>query len=190
MTFPLMTLVHQDNVLIDQHGNARLADFGLLSILPDSITSSSSGGAGAYQWMSPELFDPNRFGLKNTRRTKSSDCYALGMTTYEVLSGHFPFPSFAGLRVVAEVLNDVRPRRPQGAGGGWFTDDVWEILEHCWNPEPGDRPSVDCVLQCLEKASKMWTLSPLIVEGPQVADLSAITLSELTIRGPSAETTT
>jgi len=33
--------------------------------------------------MSPELLDPDRFGI-NCRPTKQSDCYALGMVVYEV----------------------------------------------------------------------------------------------------------
>jgi len=37
--------------------------------------------------MSPELLDPERFGMpesENNRPTKQSDCYALGMVIYEV----------------------------------------------------------------------------------------------------------
>ena len=34
--------------------------------------------------MSPELLDPEMFGLDNNRPTKQSDCYALGMVVYEV----------------------------------------------------------------------------------------------------------
>ena len=42
---------------------------------------------GTYRWMSPELLDPERFGMSATgdnRPTKQSDCYALGMVIYEV----------------------------------------------------------------------------------------------------------
>ena len=48
--------------------------------------ASTSGGKpkGTYRWMSPELFDPARFGLPKVRLTKESDCYALGMVIYEV----------------------------------------------------------------------------------------------------------
>ena len=34
--------------------------------------------------MSPELYDPERFGATDDRPTKQSDCYALGMVVYEV----------------------------------------------------------------------------------------------------------
>ena len=44
-------------------------------------------GGGTRRWMSPELLDPERFGMpesENNRPTKQSDCYALGMVIYEV----------------------------------------------------------------------------------------------------------
>ena len=41
-------------------------------------------GGGTLLWMSPELLDPVRFGITDSRPTKQSDCYALGMVVYEV----------------------------------------------------------------------------------------------------------
>ena len=40
--------------------------------------------SGTTWWMSPELLDPDRFGITDYRPTKRSDCYALGMVVYEV----------------------------------------------------------------------------------------------------------
>jgi len=37
--------------------------------------------------MSPELLDPEQFGISDGRPTKQSDCYALGMVVYEVREG-------------------------------------------------------------------------------------------------------
>ena len=42
----------------------------------------------------------------------------------------------------------------------WFTDEVWEILERCWAPQQGDRPNIEDVLQCMEKASRSWMPPP------------------------------
>jgi len=39
---------------------------------------------GTTRWMSPELLDPDRFEFPDSRPTKQSDCYALGMVVYEV----------------------------------------------------------------------------------------------------------
>ena len=121
--------------------------------------------------MSPELFDPEKFGLKDSRRTKRSDCYALGMVIYEVLSRRVPFHQHADFAVVVRVGKGERPGRPQGEEGGWFVDDVWSTLERCWEPSPCDRPSVKDILPCLERISKSWTSrSPQRAASPPTID--------------------
>lgn len=151
-----------DNILIDDGCNARIADFGMLATSDSSNTSLNEGGSS--RWMSPELLDPDAFGLEGVHRTKPSDCYALGMVIYEVLSGQLPFYRSTKFAAASKVLRGERPERPQGVG--WFTDGIWEILENCWKHQPSDRPSVDNVLNPLEVASNSWT--PL--EGPQGVD--------------------
>lgn len=80
--------------MIDQNGQARLADFGLLTFVSDPTNPTNSGSstnAGTTRWMSPELLHPEEFGFKHSRPTEKSDCYALGMVILEVLSGAPPF---------------------------------------------------------------------------------------------------
>jgi len=151
------------NILIDQGGCARLADFGLLTIVSDSTyhtSSSTPKSAGTTRWMSPELLDPDRFGHEDGRATKESDCYALGMVILEVLSGKPPFPKCNGMVVMRKVVEGERPGRPQRREV-WFTDDLWEILEQCWLPRPERRPAIGAVLQCLERGSTAWQPLPL-----------------------------
>ena len=113
--------------------------------------------------MSPELLDPES---QDHHQTKHSDCYALGMVMYEVLSGQVPFYRHANLVIPWKVVGGYRPERPQGAEGMWFTDDVWGLLERCWVPQPGDRPSIEGVLQRLEKISESWTPPPPSLASP------------------------
>ena len=186
-----MTLIFQDNILIDQDCNARLADFGLITI-SDSTSTTLRGGT--YRWMSPELHDQETPGLRTRLRTESSDCYALGMVVYEVLSGSVPFYGYHVAAAVMAVLRGERPKRPET---GWFTDEVWNIVEHCWKPESGDRPSVSCVLQRLEEASGSWTpsLSSMTVvlrEAPPVRSYSGSVIgggTEVTHSGQPSEST-
>ena len=89
----------QANILVNQSFRACLADFGLSTIIGierraaanPSLTSMTSKtslmsftAGGTPRWMSPELLDPDRFGITDCRPTKQSDCYALGMVVYEV----------------------------------------------------------------------------------------------------------
>jgi len=138
------------NILIGRTGQAYLADFSLLTIVSDQSTIISSWvDGGTIRWMSPELLDPERFGLKGSRPTKQSDCYALGMVVYEVLSGQTPFASSAAPVVIRMILDGKRPGRPRGEEGELFTDATWEVLELCWKPRPSDRASVRAVLLSL-----------------------------------------
>ena len=108
--------------------------------------------------MSPELLDPEKFGFRDSRTTKESDYYALGMVIFEVLSGQAPFAGDRDFVVVRKIVDGERPRRPEEA---WFTNDIWGILESCWVPKPQDRPSLEAVLRCLEKESASWTPHPV-----------------------------
>jgi hypothetical protein len=166
-----LTEIVQANILIDEAGHARLADFGLLAIISDATSHASSSlsiRGGTCRWMSPELLCPENFGLKDSRPTKSSDCYALGMVIYEVLSGQLPLSHYVGYTVVVKVLEGQRPRWPQGVGGMYA--DVQEVLECCWKPNPEDRPKIEDVLLCLEGASRIWTPPPWMVENLPTAD--------------------
>ena len=136
--------------MINHNGHACIADFGLLTIVSDQETfllvTCTEGGT--IPWMSPELLDPERFGFEEFRLTKESDCYALGMVIYEVLSGRTPFNW--SLALAGKITNGERPTRPQGVQGEWFGDSLWEMLEGCWKAQPKDRPSVKTVLEGLQ----------------------------------------
>ena len=143
----------EGNILVNNHGHACIADFGLLTIIPDRtsfISTISHLEGGTIRWMSPELLNPEPFGLEDSCPTTESDCYALGMVVYEVLSGQVPFALWKGTVVILKVMEGKRPERPRGTQGAWFTDRLWEVLELCWEHQPRDRPSLKTLLRCLE----------------------------------------
>ena len=155
----VLFIIIKANILIDKDHHARLADFGLLTITSDSTNfapSSSHMTSGTMRWMSPEILDPDLFGFKDSRPTKESDCYALGMVVLEVLSGRPPFTPDKDFIVIRKVIDGERPGRPEGPEGAWFTDDLWRMLELCWEVRPNSRPSIEAVLECLERVSGAW----------------------------------
>ncbi len=81
-----MHIVHRDikpgNILIDQNGSARLADFGQADIL---ATNAYAQGAGTFAYMAPEDF------LPDARSDAQSDIWAVGVTLYEMLVGSRPY---------------------------------------------------------------------------------------------------
>ena len=146
----------QANILINDNGHACLTEFGLLMMVPDQSTDASPHmDGGTTRWMSPELLDPKGFGLREGQRTKESDCYALGMVIYEILSGQAPFAPLRPFEVILRVMKGLRPERPKGEAGVLFTDDIWRTLELCWKQRPSERISAKVVLQRLEKSSPL-----------------------------------
>jgi hypothetical protein len=139
------------SILIDQTGHVRLAVFGPPMIVRDPtnvLTLTTYPQDSSARWMSPELIDPQQFGLQHSHPTRSSDCYALAMVIYETISGNVPFHEDADLTVFVKVLQGRHPPR-----GTKFREDLWEMLGRCWESQPSSRPSIGDVLQYLEVLS-------------------------------------
>ena len=137
------------NILIDQNGHARIADFGFTTIALDSanpMASSSGTNAGTVRWMSPELLCSELSDSKEARPTKASDCYALGMVILEVFSGEIPFARHSHFIVLYKVGKGEPPERPAGT---WTTDNLWTTLKRCWSLHPKDRPTAEVILETL-----------------------------------------
>ena len=142
---------YKRNIMIDDNGCAVVAGFGLITLVPGQSTFlSSCMDAGAVRWMSPELLNPEKFGLSGSQQTKESDCYALGMVAYEILSGCAPFGTNGHFTILRKVIDGEHPERPQGEAGKLFTDQIWSMLDCCWETEPRVRASARDMLLRLE----------------------------------------
>ena len=149
------------NILVNNCGHACLTGFSTFTIALDQSPAAFMSMLDLTgRFTSPELIDPVRFGLRHSCPTEESDCYALGMVIYQVLSGRMPFFQVRPLEVMYHVVDGRYPGRPQGNVGKLFTDDIWEILELCWKHQPGDRISAKDVLLRLERIP-----SPLRLDG-------------------------
>ncbi|KAF9643107.1 kinase-like protein [Thelephora ganbajun] len=167
-------MVHGDlkgaNILIDNGFRACLADFGLSTIagvehraatslisVVSAVSLMSFTTGGTVRWMSPELLDPDRFGITDCRPTKQSDCYALGMVIYEVLRGNAPYWEITNENVVVNIImNGGRPQKPEAAESLGFTKELWKIVEQCWSADASTRPDVRTVLSHLNHATWSW----------------------------------
>lgn len=83
------------NVLIDDHGQPRLADFGLAQFFDSqaSCAGPSFRGGGTLRWQAPELLASNSFnGINNSCQvTTHSDVYAFAILCWEVNNSVFLF---------------------------------------------------------------------------------------------------
>lgn len=73
----------QDNILLDQHFHAKVADFGL-SRLRDTPTLATSRGAGNVRWMAPEL-------LMGRAYDEKVDVFSFGTILYQLATGKMPY---------------------------------------------------------------------------------------------------
>jgi serine/threonine-protein kinase len=97
-------IVHRDvkpqNVLIDEAGEAKVADFGIALAASSSTTSGTNRVFGTASYMSPEQAMGERVG-------PASDLYSLGVVLYEMLTGVVPFEAEGPLATAMKHVNDL-----------------------------------------------------------------------------------
>ncbi|KAG6890509.1 hypothetical protein C0995_007708 [Termitomyces sp. Mi166 len=151
-------IIHGDlkgtNILVNSHGRACVADFGLSSISDKEILaltsySSAASKGGTVRWQAPELFGDNK---EKRHNTKASDIYACACVAYE--ARQIPFAHLSrDASIISRVSRGARPSRPIDTTPSWgvwgLTQAIWALMEACWNQQPEERPSVEVVIQAL-----------------------------------------
>ena len=126
-------VVHRDvkpgNLLLDRDGHVHVADFGVASAAGmDSLTATGTmiGTAG---YLSPEQ-------AKGERATAASDCYALAVVAYELLTGGRPFASESP---TAEAAAHVHASVPSVCDRSWLPSELDPVFERALAKDPAER---------------------------------------------------
>jgi serine/threonine protein kinase len=128
-------IIHRDlkpgNILLDEHGRARVGDLGFARVITDasSLSMSTSGGmVGTPAYMAPELW-------RNKPASVQTDIYSSGCILYEMLTGKVLFEGTSPAEVMTMHVID-GPQFEQELPDGWRA-----LIEKCVAMDPKERYS-------------------------------------------------
>ncbi|WPZ19469.1 Stk1 family PASTA domain-containing Ser/Thr kinase [Geobacillus subterraneus] len=99
-------IIHRDikpqNILIDEHGNVKVTDFGIAVALSGTTITQTNSVLGSVHYLSPEQA---RGGIA----TEKSDVYSLGIVMFELVTGRLPFSGESAVSIVLKHLQGETP---------------------------------------------------------------------------------
>lgn len=128
-------VLHRDlkplNVMLDEHGDVRITDFGLAAVAEEIDKRDVTSGTPAY--MSPEQ-------LEGQELTIRSDIYALGLVLYEIFTGRRAFEASTLQELLRLRRSDSTPTSP-----AQIVPEVDPLVERvifrCLEKDPAKRPA-------------------------------------------------
>ena len=107
-------IIHRDikggNILVDNKGGVKIADFGISKKVEDDIIAASMANRASLQgsvfWMAPEV-------VKQSHYTKKADIWSLGCLIVEMFTGDHPFPEFTQMQAIFKIGSYSSPNIPE-----------------------------------------------------------------------------
>lgn len=143
-------LVHQDikpaNFMLDAKGELALIDFGISSVCGDGGRTHVTQIGRTNDYASPEvLFSKFCWPI--------SDYYSLGITIYELLTGHTPYYNYDE-NMVQQKMDDIRDTKIPGIQS--FREQTKDLLAGLLQYDKGLRWSYDAVCDWLRDDYEKW----------------------------------
>ena len=138
-------VIHRDikpqNILLGRDKQnrlvAKIADFGI-SKSADSNQASASILLGTIEYMAPEQFNPERYGV-NKKISYNVDIWAFGVTAFYLLTGNLLFGSRSGDTSAAEMISKIVNAEGLGNKLTSIEQPFKSVLEKCIVSNANDR---------------------------------------------------
>jgi serine/threonine protein kinase len=157
--------VHRDvkpaNVMLDEHGEVYLTDFGLVRLADAQGMTMTGAIVGTPEYMAPEQ------SLGTGEISAAADQYALAVVAYQLFVGRVPFKAPTPVGVIQKHISEPPP--PPHTILPWFPPGLERVLMRGLAKDPQARyPSVAAFFQELRQAASGLGMSPVVL--PVAAD--------------------
>ena len=125
-----------------------MIEYGLTGINPGpSFLTLNQNYTTNSRWTAPEIIRLRRGSNTPAPDLKRVDVFAFAMLAVEVFTGKVPFGDQADNNITFGIPNKKRPDKPSTSDQVGLTDEIWTIIERCWDDDPGRRlPISDVVM--------------------------------------------